>query len=59
LHRAIDTVVVVENIVASLTSSTYFEFVDGWRYVLGAGIIGGMMHHGQSPINEPSRTAQE
>jgi hypothetical protein len=36
-----------------------FDFVHGWLYILGAGIIGGMMHHGQSPINEPGRTGQE
>ncbi len=39
----IGTVVVVENVVSSLTSSHLFDFVHGWLYVLGVGIIGGVM----------------
>jgi O-antigen ligase len=41
----IGTVVVVENVVSSLTSSHLFDFVHGWLYVLGVGIIGGMCIH--------------
>jgi hypothetical protein len=44
----IGTVIVVENVVSSLTSSHLFDFVHGWLYVLGVGIIGGMMHHAQN-----------
>jgi hypothetical protein len=44
----IGTLVVVENAVSSLTSSHLFDFVHGWLYVLGVGIIGGMMHHAQN-----------
>ncbi len=44
----IGTVVVVENVVSSLTSSHLFDFVHGWLYVLAVGIIGGMMHHAQN-----------
>jgi O-antigen ligase len=49
LFRAVDltawigTVVVVENAVSSLTSSHLFDFVHGWLYVLGVGIVGGMV----------------
>jgi O-antigen ligase len=38
----IGTVVVVENVVSSLSSSHLFDFVHGWLYVLGVGIVGGM-----------------
>jgi hypothetical protein len=40
----IGTVVVVENVVSSLSSSHLFDFVHGWLYVLGVGIVGGMAH---------------
>jgi hypothetical protein len=36
------TVVVVQNVVSSLTSSHLFDFVHGWLYVLGVGVLGGM-----------------
>jgi O-antigen ligase len=39
----IGTLVVVENVVSSLTSSHLFDFVHGWLYVLGVGILGGMI----------------
>jgi O-antigen ligase len=38
----IGTVVVVENVVSSLSSSHLFDFVHGGLYVLGVGIVGGM-----------------
>ena len=40
----IGTVVVVENVISSLSSSHLFDFVHGWLYVLGVGIIGGMVN---------------
>jgi O-antigen ligase len=39
----IGTVVVVENVVSSLTSSHLFDFMHGWLYVFGVGVVGGMM----------------
>jgi len=48
LFRATDftgwvgTLVVVENIISSLTSSHLFDFTHGWLYVLGVGVVGGM-----------------
>jgi O-antigen ligase len=39
----IGTVVVVENIVSSLVSSHLFDFMHGWLYVLGVGVVGGMV----------------
>ena len=34
--------VVVQNIVSSLLNSHLFDFQEGWIYVLGAGVAGGM-----------------
>ena len=39
----IGTVVVVENVVSSLTSSHLFDFMHGWLYVVGVGVAGGMV----------------
>jgi hypothetical protein len=35
--------VVVQNIFTSLFNSHIFDFNEGWMYVLGAGIAGGMV----------------
>ena len=35
--------VVVQNIVTSLLNSHLFDFHEGWMYVLGVGVAGGMM----------------
>jgi O-antigen ligase len=37
----IGTVVVVENVVSSMSSSHLFDFVHGWIYVFGVGVLGG------------------
>jgi hypothetical protein len=39
----VGTVVVVENVVTSLSSSHLFDFMHGWLYVFGVGVVGGMM----------------
>lgn len=39
----IGTIVVVQNVVSSLTSSHLFDFTHGWLYVFGVGVAGGMM----------------
>ena len=36
------TVVVVQNVASSLTSSHLFDFVHGWLYVFAVGVLGGM-----------------
>jgi hypothetical protein len=36
-------VVVTQNIVGSLFNSFLFDFTEGWLYVLGVGIAGGMV----------------
>jgi O-antigen ligase len=42
--------VVVQNVVSSLFNSHLFDFTQGWIYVFGVGVAGGMIlrHHGQS-----------
>jgi O-antigen ligase len=37
------TVVVVQNVVSSLFNSHLFDFTEGWIYVFGVGVIGGMV----------------
>ena len=48
----IGTVVVVENAVSSLVSSHLFDFMHGWLYVLGVGVVGGMILQRDSIENE-------
>ena len=38
----IGSVVVVENVISSMSSSHLFDFVHGWLYVFGVGVVGGM-----------------
>ena len=39
----IGTVIVVQNVVSSLFNSHLFDFTEGWLYVFGVGVAGGMM----------------
>lgn len=39
----IGTLVVVQNVVSSLFNSHLFDFHEGWMYVLGVGVAGGMV----------------
>jgi len=39
----IGLVVVVQNITGSLFNSHIFDFVQGWTYVIGLGVAGGMI----------------
>ncbi|MEH2608508.1 O-antigen ligase family protein [Bradyrhizobium sp. AZCC 1693] len=41
----IGLVVVVQNVISSLLNSHLFDFHEGWLYVLGVGIAGGMSLH--------------
>jgi hypothetical protein len=43
LATGIGLVVVVQNIVSSLFNSHLFDFTEGWTYVWGVGVIGGMI----------------
>jgi hypothetical protein len=46
LAEWIGLVVVVQNIVGSLFNSHVFDFVQGWTYVIGVGVAGGLMFGG-------------
>jgi len=46
----IGTVVVVENVISSLTSSHLFDFMHGWLYVVGVGVAGGMVLRGDATV---------
>ena len=39
----IGLIVVVQNIVGSLFNSHLFDFVEGWIYIWGVGVVGGMV----------------
>ena len=46
-------VVVVQNIVGSLFNSHLFDFLQGWTYVVGVGVAGGMMLRALTMRAEP------
>jgi O-antigen ligase len=48
-------VVVVENIVSSIFHTHLFDFANGWLYVLGVGVLGGMVSRERStnPVESP------
>jgi hypothetical protein len=48
LYAWIGLVVVVQNVVGSLFNSHLFDFVEGWTYVWGVGVIGGIVLRGRS-----------
>ena len=43
LQAWIGLLVVVQNIFTSLFNSHIFDFTEGWMYVLGVGVAGGMV----------------
>jgi hypothetical protein len=51
----VGTVVVVENVGSSLAHSHLFDFLHGWLYVFGVGVVGGMVLR-QSPHSIQYRT---
>ena len=44
------TVIVVENIVSSAVHSHLFDFANGWLYVFGVGVLGGMVLRRQNKL---------
>jgi O-antigen ligase len=40
-------VIVIDNIVSSFFNSHLFDFTQGWLYVLGVGIMGGVVQRGR------------
>jgi hypothetical protein len=53
----IGLLVVVQNIFTSLFNSHLFDFHEGWMYVLGVGIAGGMMLKSKSAATATDRRA--
>jgi len=49
LNAWIGTVIVVENVVSSLVNSHLFDFTQGWLYVFGVGVAGGMALRERTP----------
>ncbi len=47
------TVVVVENVVSSLVHSHLFDFMHGWLYVFGVGVVGGLVLRKSPPPQTP------
>jgi len=47
LAEWIGAVIVVQNVVGSLFNSHLFDFVQGWVYVIGVGVAGGMVLKGR------------
>jgi hypothetical protein len=45
------TVIVIENVISSLVHSHLFDFANGWLYVFGVGVVGGMMSRQDSGAN--------
>src|SRR5262249_59273923 len=52
----IGLVVVVQNIVSSLFNSHLFDFTQGWIYVIGVGVLGGMVRRAAAapPVANPT-----
>jgi O-antigen ligase len=51
----IGLLVVVQNLVSSLFNSHLFDFVEGWMYVLGVGVAGGMRLRARLGSDDPAR----
>jgi O-antigen ligase len=52
----IGMVIVVQNIVSSLFNSHLFDFAEGWLYVFGVGVAGGMMLRRRDARSHPEAT---
>jgi hypothetical protein len=50
-------VVVIENVVSSAVNSHLFDFSQGWLYVFGVGVAGGMMRKKNAAPSSASRSA--
>jgi hypothetical protein len=54
----IGVIVVVQNVVSSLLNSHLFDFHEGWMYVLGVGVAGGLALRASAGIGESARPGQ-
>jgi hypothetical protein len=46
--------IVVQNMVGSLFNSHLFDFAQGWAYMWGVGVFGGMVLRGQRDLTRNS-----
>jgi O-antigen ligase len=58
LANWIGLLVVVQNLVSSLFNSHLFDFHEGWMYVLGVGIAGGMVLKGRAAATTGNKPVQ-
>jgi O-antigen ligase len=58
LAEWVGLVVVMQNIVGSLFNSHLFDFAQGWVYVLGVGVAGGMVFKNRVPISDDAASKQ-
>ncbi|MGD0025646.1 MAG: O-antigen ligase family protein, partial [Xanthobacteraceae bacterium] len=49
----IGIIIVVQNVVSSLVNSHLFDFTQGWLYVFGVGVAGGMALRERAPAAKP------
>jgi O-antigen ligase len=54
----IGLMVVLQNVFSSLFNSHLFDFHEGWMYVLGVGVAGGVVLRARSEVTESSGTAR-
>jgi O-antigen ligase len=54
----IGLMVVLQNVFSSLFNSHLFDFHEGWMYVLGVGVAGGIVLRARSEVTESSGTAR-
>jgi O-antigen ligase len=52
----IGLVVVVQNVLSSIFNSHLFDFHEGWMYVLGVGVAGGLTMRAKTAIAAPARS---
>jgi O-antigen ligase len=53
LANWIGLLVVVQNIFTSLFNSHIFDFHEGWMYVIGVGVAGGLVAKARGPVDAP------
>jgi len=52
----VGTVVVIENVASSILNSHLFDFSQGWLYVFGVGVVGGMVLQQKARTTPAART---
>lgn len=52
-------IVVVQNVISSLLNSHLFDFHEGWMYVLGVGVAGGVVAGRKATVEAPPRPRSE